>query len=90
MPKSLSHEEIAQRFIDAKAIDFGAIGRFVTELGPQLAVNDQGLHGVVIGRYNSIACFIPALDLSRLVGNLRVAGATASALEGTGPATVGV
>lgn len=90
MPKSLSHEEIAQKFIDTKAVDFGAIGRFITDLGPTLAVNDQGLHGVVIGRYNTIACMIPALDLGRLVGNLRVAGATTSALEAPGPATMGV
>jgi hypothetical protein len=82
MPKSLSHEEIAQRLVDAKVFDFNAMGRFISELGPALAVGDQGWHGVNFGRFNILACMMPAVDAVRLVGSLRAAGAANAALEG--------
>jgi hypothetical protein len=89
MPKSLSHEEIAQRLVDAKVIDYHAMGKFVAELGPALAVGDQGLHGVVFGRFNTLACMIPAVDAARLVGNLRNAGVANAALESAFEGTLG-
>lgn len=82
MTKHLSHEDIAQRFVDAKVIDFSAMGKLITELGPTLAVNDQGWHGVNFGRFNWHACFIPAADAARLVGSLSAAALTARVLEG--------
>ncbi|MDP9123159.1 MAG: hypothetical protein M3N82_00900 [Pseudomonadota bacterium] len=82
MPKQLSHEEIAQRFVDAKVIDFDAMGRLIAELGPTLAVSDQGWHGFNFGRFNSLACMMPAADVARLVGNLHGAALTAAVLEG--------
>jgi hypothetical protein len=82
MTKNLSHEDIAQRFVDAKVFDFTAMGKLITELGPVLAVNDQGWHGVNFGRFNSHACMLPAADVARLVGNLRAAGLAATVLEG--------
>jgi hypothetical protein len=84
MPKSLSHEEIAQRFVDAKVVDFSAMGKLITELGPILAVNNEGLHGITLGRYNVLACMIPAADVTRLVGDLRAAALTAKVMEGAG------
>jgi hypothetical protein len=81
MPTNLSHEDIAKKFVDAKVVDFGAMGRFITELGPALLINDSGWHGINIGRFNILACSMPAADVTRLVGNLRVAGLTASVLE---------
>ena len=84
MAKDLSHEEIAQRFVEANVIDFGAAGRLITELGPILAVSDQGWHGINFGRFNSHACFMPAYDVARLVGSLRgVAVMTAAMQAGT-------
>ena len=82
MKKSLSHEDIAQRFVEAKVVDFGAMGKFIAELGPALVVNDQGWHGINFGRFNVLACMLTASDVVRLVGNLRVAGLTATAMEG--------
>ena len=83
MPKhQLSHEEIAQRFVDAKVLDFTAMGKLITQLGPELAVSDQGWHGINFGRWNWWACMMPAADAARLVGNLRAAGLTATVLEG--------
>jgi hypothetical protein len=88
MPHSLSHEDIAKKFVEAKVVDFGAMGKFITELGPVLAVSDSGWHGINIGRYNILACMLPAADVTRLVGNLRVAGLTASVLEGAAEASL--
>jgi hypothetical protein len=88
MPKNLSHEDIAQRFIDAKVIDFTAMGNFIKELGPTLAVGSQGWYGVNIGRFNVLACSMPAADVARLVGNLGSAGLTARALEAAAEANL--
>jgi hypothetical protein len=80
--KSLSHEDIAKRFVEAKVVDFNAMGSFIAQLGPELAVADAGWHGINIGRFNMLACMLTASDVTRLVGNLRTAGSTAAAMEG--------
>lgn len=82
MSKGISHEEIAQRFLESKAFDFNAAGKLIAELGPELAVHDQGWHGVSFGKFVILACMIPAADVARLVGNLEAAALTAAALEG--------
>ena len=38
---SLSHEEIAKRFLQSEAVNFGALGKFVAEVGPELFVNTE-------------------------------------------------
>jgi hypothetical protein len=81
MSDGLSHEAIAERFLQSRAVDFEAIGKFIAEIGPDLVVNDTGLHGVVFGRYNWHACLLPAADLAGLVGSLRAASLTAAALK---------
>jgi hypothetical protein len=88
MPKTLSHEEIAQRFVETKVIDFSAMGKFIAEMGPILAVSSQGWHGVNIGRYNFLACMMPAADVARLVGSLHAAALTAKTLEGAAEASL--
>jgi hypothetical protein len=35
------HQQIVKKLIDSKAVDFGAIGKAVTELGPSLAMSDD-------------------------------------------------
>lgn len=35
------HQEIVRNLINSKAVDFQAIGKFVAEAGPQLAVADE-------------------------------------------------
>jgi hypothetical protein len=82
MKKGLSHEEIAQRFVEARAINFEVMGKLIADLGPSLLVNDQGWHGINFGRFNILACMLQASDIPRLVGGLRSAGLTAAALEG--------
>ena len=82
MPRSLSHEEISEQFIQAKVVEFGAMGKFITDFGPKLATNDLGWHGINIGRFNILACMMPAADVTRLVGDLRAAALTAKVLGG--------
>src|SRR3954470_17712830 len=82
MPDELSHEEIANRFLESKALDFEAIGRFVTAIGPELVVRDRGLHGVLFGKYSTIACALTADDLNQLLGGgIRRLGRTADAID---------
>ena len=82
MPRNLSQEDIARKFVEAKVFDFTAMGKLITELGPDLSVNDHGWHGVNFGRFHILACMLPAADVTRLVGSLRTAALTATVLEG--------
>ena len=86
MPKSLTHEEIAQRLVDAKVFDFHAMGKFITELGPALAVSDSGWHGV--NRLVQHPGLHDAGDRRGAFGNLRTAGVANAALEGAVDATL--
>jgi hypothetical protein len=81
MSEGLSHEEIAQRFVESKTIDFEAMGRFVSQYGAALTLADKGWHGVNFGRFNVLACMLRAEDVLQTVGNLRAAGLTASIVE---------
>ena len=81
MPEELGHDDIAQRFLESQSLNFEAMGKFVGELGPQLLVRDKGLHGIAFGRFNILACMLTASDLVALVGDLRVAGRFAQAME---------
>ncbi|WP_434810154.1 hypothetical protein [Microbacterium sp. bgisy189] len=68
MADRITHDEIAQRFADSGAIDFNAAGKFFAEIGPVLAQQDDGLHGVLVGRYNLLACMLTARDLDKVIG----------------------
>jgi len=58
MPKNLTNEDILNRMIDAKALNFDAIGKVVAELGPDLAANQNGHRMVLFGHRNVIACIM--------------------------------
>jgi hypothetical protein len=82
MARDLSHEEIAERFLQSEALNFKAMGKFVSDIGPELVVRDSGWHGINFGRFNILACMLTASDAVRLVGNLRVASQVVAAIEG--------
>jgi hypothetical protein len=81
----LSHEDVAARFLQSEAVNFGALGKFVADFGPELLLHDSGWHGVNFGRFNILACMLPAFDAARLVGNVRIASQVAAAIEGSVP-----
>ena len=59
MARAVRHEEIVKQFLDSKAIDFTALGKFVAEFGSSIAISSRGDYGVRIGHYNILACFNP-------------------------------
>lgn len=78
---NISHEEIAQKFVDSGAFDFNKIGKIISELGPTLAVRDNGLHGVVIGGPSVIACMMPVWDATNFLSNLQGSGLAGTIAE---------
>ena len=41
MSNRVNHQEIVKRLLDAKTVDFKAIGQVVGELGPSLSLTDE-------------------------------------------------
>ena len=76
---NISHEEIVQKFLHTKAIDFNALGKFVAEFGSQIAGSSRGDYGVRFGHYNILACFnIGPIDFRSLgVGAKEIAAEVA-------------
>jgi len=68
---SISNQDIVKKFVESKAVDFSAIGKLVTELGPALSTSEIGYRMVLAGRPFIIACLMPAADVRELVGELR-------------------
>ncbi len=81
MPKPLSHEEISSQFLESGSLNFEAVGQFVAKIGPELVTRDDGLHGVIYGRFNTLACILRADDLQHVFGGLRGFGGLADAVD---------
>lgn len=81
MPESLSHEDIAARFLESRSVDFDAVGQFVSKIGPELVTRDDGLHGVIYGRLNMLACFLRPDDVGNVFGGLRDVRGLADAVD---------
>jgi hypothetical protein len=45
MANQMNHQDIVKRLLDSKAVDFNAIGKAVSEIGPSLAMVDDGVDG---------------------------------------------
>lgn len=81
MSDELTHEEITARFLESGAVNFDAMGKFVGAMGPDLASRDGGAHGVILGWFNQISCFLPADGFERLFGGLRNVANVADAVD---------
>jgi hypothetical protein len=81
MAKSLTHEDISSRFLESGSLDFDAVGAFVAKIGPELVTRDDGLHGVIYGRFNTLACILRADDLRSVFGGLRGTAGLAEAVD---------
>jgi hypothetical protein len=71
MEEIMENEEIARAFIEAKAVDFEAMGSLVAKLGPQLAVSQVAPKFVLVGRPFVVACMLTARDSAALVGQFQ-------------------
>jgi hypothetical protein len=83
MASKLTHEAISEKFLASDAVKFEGLAKFVNDFGPELVSHDDGLHGVVFGKYNILACMMPAFDLAQLVGDLGVARQIAASAQTT-------
>lgn len=45
MSQRISHQEIVKKALDTKAVNFAAIGKMVTELGPSMSLADEPWEG---------------------------------------------
>lgn len=45
MAHRVNHQDIVKRLLDAKAVDFAAIGKTVSEVGPSLSLADEPWEG---------------------------------------------
>lgn len=59
----------------------GTVRTSIRKDGPELVSHDDGLHGVIFGKYNILACMMPAFDLAQLVGDLGAARQIAAAAQ---------
>ena len=81
MPKPLTHQDISARFLESGSLNFDAVGEFVAKIGPELVTRDDGLHGVLYGRFNTLACVMRADDLRSVFGGLRGFAGLAEAVD---------
>jgi hypothetical protein len=81
MASKLTHEAISEKFLESGAVKFDGLASFVNDFGPELVSHDDGLHGVIFGKYNILACMMPAFDLAQLVGDLGAARQIANAAQ---------
>lgn len=85
---TLSHEDVSRSLVESGAINYEALGQWVTKLGPELAIRDGGWHGVIIGKYNHLACMLTAADLKARVGDLSRYTIAQQAIESAVDATL--
>lgn len=67
----MDNDAIAARFLEAKAIDFEAIGTLVTKLGPELAVSRVGPKFVLVGRPFIVACMLTEREGAELINQFQ-------------------
>jgi hypothetical protein len=46
MATRVNHQEVVKRLLDTKAVDFGAIGKAVAEIGASLSLADEPWEGI--------------------------------------------
>lgn len=71
---NMSHEEIVQKFLNSKSVDFKELGKFVAEFGSQIAASSRGDYGVRFGHYNIQACFRNIIPVESQLTELGASG----------------
>jgi len=59
----MGNDDVVRKFLDSKAFDFEAFGRFVAENGASLASSSDDEFGIIIGRRVIRYCIPPVTGL---------------------------
>ena len=78
----MDNDAIAARFLEAKAVNFEAIGTLVSKLGPELAVSRVGPKMVLVGRPFIIACMLTEREGAQLINQFQNAALEREVLGG--------
>ena len=77
---SRSHQEIVKKLLDAKAVDFAAVGKMVAELGPSLSLAEEPWDGFCGTMRTFFHCYVihnpgvtveNPVELNAIAGKLR-------------------
>lgn len=80
MSNRVNHQEIVKRLLDSKAVDFGAIGKAVAEVGPSMSLADEPWEGFCGTMRRFIVLYV--LNPAGGVTNVEDLGALRSAAAG--------
>jgi hypothetical protein len=75
MSISDQHRTIVKKLLDAKAVDFGAVGKIVSEVGPTLSLAEEpgdyfcGTNRIFFHCYRIVNPITPVEDLGELGAN---------------------
>jgi hypothetical protein len=75
MKNSEQHKQLVKKLLDAKAVDFSAIGKIVAEVGPSLSLADEpgdffcGTNRIFCHVYRVFSPGLPVEDLGELRAN---------------------
>jgi hypothetical protein len=75
MSHSEQHKQLVKKLLDAKAVDFGAIGKIVAEVGPSLSLSEEpgdwfcGTNRIFFHIYRVFNPGVPVENLGELAAN---------------------
>jgi hypothetical protein len=75
MSHSDQHKQLVKKLLDAKAVDFAAIGKVISELGPSLALAEEpgdffcGTNRIFIHVYRVFTPGLPVENLGEVAAN---------------------
>lgn len=77
MKNSEQHKQLVKKLLDAKAVDFNAIGKIVAEVGPTLSLSDEpgdwfcGTNRIFFHIYRVVSPGLPVEDLGELAARTK-------------------
>lgn len=75
MSNKLTNEDIVKKFLASKALDFGALGKFISENGEAIATSEDSGFGIVMYPRFSIHYCIPPVTRPAEIIDAVAAGA---------------
>jgi hypothetical protein len=72
--RNARNEQIVKKFLDSKAFDFAAFGKFVAENGASIASSEDGEFGFIIGNHFIKYCIPPVTVVNEGVNPAEIRG----------------